>query len=259
MECRICLDDSNPEDLISPCRCNAVVHEACLQRWRAECIDNPDKYERCEICTADYVIIAENGAKETFFIFQDTPPKALSFAFLLFIWVVAIFAGTIDTIYNYNSIKLLGFKQRGLIRYHLRKDAWANISYYQSMAVFFFTIFTQLLMKSLSICFVNQKCKYHKLMCISDFNYFLSLLPYPFLLVTTYDLGTSGLFFTMGAATILITLPMTVDYIKRHNKALTDINRKYNPEKIMNVTYNPVPNNIFEVAAVGSEENIERV
>ena len=52
---------------------------------------------------------------------------------------------------------------------------------------------------------------------------------------------------------------MTVDYIKRHNKALTDINRKYNPEKIMNVTYNPVPNNIFEVAAVGSEENIERV
>ena len=257
MECRICLDDSNPEDLISPCRCNAVVHETCLQRWRAECIDNPDKYDRCEICTADYVIIAKKP-KENFFILQNTPPKALSWGFLFFIWFVSILTGTIDTMSNYNSIRILGIRHNGTIRYHLRKDVWANISYYQSMSVFFFTIFTQLLIKSLSLCCVYQKCKYNKLMCISDFNYFLSSLPYPFFLITAHDLGTSGLFLTMGAATILITIPMTVDYIKRHNKALTDINRKYNPEKIMNVTYNPLPNDIFEVTSE-SDENLDRV
>ncbi|CAF5173447.1 unnamed protein product [Rotaria magnacalcarata] len=38
-QCRICLDDDNPNDIISPCLCSggsAYVHRKCLNEWRSE-------------------------------------------------------------------------------------------------------------------------------------------------------------------------------------------------------------------------------
>ena len=49
-ECRICLESNNSHDFITPCRCSGtagVVHEQCLQKWRTQCYNNPDKYNKC--------------------------------------------------------------------------------------------------------------------------------------------------------------------------------------------------------------------
>ncbi|CAF3620145.1 unnamed protein product [Rotaria sordida] len=38
-QCRICLDNDNPNDIISPCLCSggsAYVHRKCLNDWRSE-------------------------------------------------------------------------------------------------------------------------------------------------------------------------------------------------------------------------------
>ena len=57
--CRICLDEDDQKDLISPCNCagsTKYVHRDCLENWRATNI-NEDNYKRCEICLS---LIFEN-------------------------------------------------------------------------------------------------------------------------------------------------------------------------------------------------------
>lgn len=54
--CRICLDEDDQKDLISPCNCSGstkYVHRDCLENWRATNI-NEDNYKRCEICHFEY-------------------------------------------------------------------------------------------------------------------------------------------------------------------------------------------------------------
>ena len=51
--CRICLESSDEESLIAPCRCNGsskFVHRHCLQRW----IDVKKK-KQCECCRSHYL------------------------------------------------------------------------------------------------------------------------------------------------------------------------------------------------------------
>ena len=51
--CRICLESSDEESLIAPCRCNGsskFVHRDCLQQW----IDVKKK-KQCECCRSHYL------------------------------------------------------------------------------------------------------------------------------------------------------------------------------------------------------------
>lgn len=57
-QCRICFDDENASELISPCLCSggsAFVHRQCLNRWRAENI-NGRGFKICNVCQFEYVI-----------------------------------------------------------------------------------------------------------------------------------------------------------------------------------------------------------
>ena len=57
-QCRICLDNNNPDDIISPCLCSggsAFVHRQCLNNWRA--VNTRGKgFKFCDICQFEYVI-----------------------------------------------------------------------------------------------------------------------------------------------------------------------------------------------------------
>src|ERR1700722_10226624 len=56
--CRICLDNDNPKDLISPCLCSggsAYVHRKCLDDWRSG-NTNGRAFKVCEVCQFEYVI-----------------------------------------------------------------------------------------------------------------------------------------------------------------------------------------------------------
>lgn len=57
-QCRICLDEDNPNDLISPCLCSggsAYVHRTCLNNWRAENLGDRS-FKSCNVCQFEYVI-----------------------------------------------------------------------------------------------------------------------------------------------------------------------------------------------------------
>ena len=57
-QCRICLDDDNPDDIISPCLCSggsAYVHKTCLNNWRAENA-NGKAFKFCDVCKFEYII-----------------------------------------------------------------------------------------------------------------------------------------------------------------------------------------------------------
>ena len=57
-ECRICFDDVQDDELISPCRCNGTskwVHRGCLNRWR-EFNRGRDGERQCMECKEDYIV-----------------------------------------------------------------------------------------------------------------------------------------------------------------------------------------------------------
>jgi hypothetical protein len=246
-ECRICLESSNSHDFITPCRCSGtagVVHEQCLQKWRAQCYNNPDKYNKCELCKEEYVVVRQNP-KETFYLCKHHPLKIQYWILSMTIMALSLFIGIIDTANNYISIRMIGLgRVENALRMNLELDLWANISYYVALISFLFSICVLVVTKLAVIFRVYQRCNYYKLMIITDFNYTLTLIPYPLLIVTTYDLGITELLCTTGAFLIIITVPMTSAYYSKHNQTIEEINRRYTKEYIMNITYNPLPEEI---------------
>ena len=56
--CRICLDNDNEKDLISPCMCtggSAYVHRQCLDNWRSV-NKNGRAFKFCDVCHFEFVI-----------------------------------------------------------------------------------------------------------------------------------------------------------------------------------------------------------
>ena len=56
--CRICFENDNPTDFISPCLCmggSAYVHKKCLDNWRS-LNENGRAFKFCDVCQFEYVI-----------------------------------------------------------------------------------------------------------------------------------------------------------------------------------------------------------
>jgi hypothetical protein len=56
--CRICFDNDNPTDFISPCLCtggSAYVHRKCLDNWRSV-NENGRAFTYCDVCQFEYAI-----------------------------------------------------------------------------------------------------------------------------------------------------------------------------------------------------------
>ena len=56
-QCRICLDEDDVANLISPCRCNGsvkYVHRDCIQTW-IRSTENPDLKKKCSMCQTKYI------------------------------------------------------------------------------------------------------------------------------------------------------------------------------------------------------------
>ena len=57
LQCRICLDTDNPEDLISPCKCKGyqkMAHQACIKAWLLASEKYETEISSCEVCKARY-------------------------------------------------------------------------------------------------------------------------------------------------------------------------------------------------------------
>jgi hypothetical protein len=65
LSCRICLEEDERINLISPCNCDGTtkfIHRQCLNTWRLGNIEN-DNFKRCEICHFEYEIEKKEYSK----------------------------------------------------------------------------------------------------------------------------------------------------------------------------------------------------
>jgi hypothetical protein len=88
--CRICLDNDNQKDIISPCLCtggSAYVHRKCLDNWRS--LNNKERaFESCEVCQFKYIIepvVDDPSAdKKRLLIFRLLVTRDITLIILLF-------------------------------------------------------------------------------------------------------------------------------------------------------------------------------
>lgn len=242
-ECRICMENDNNIDIISPCRCKGTagfVHEECLQKWRRECLNDPDKYNKCEICHEEY-IITRIIPLENFFFCNRFETICAYIICTGVIWLTSVIILFIDMVTDYQSIQFLGLtKISGNIKNILERDPWSLVSYYQSLGTFICSISLFIIIKLCTLYRLRRKQRYYKLMIFHDISYIIGSLPYPILIFISQDLQMIELLCSIGSFTMIINIPIIVNYFKNHNKVLTNLNMKNGNEKIMNITYNPI-------------------
>ena len=106
-DCRICLEEDNIKNMISPCLCrgsNKYVHKECLNQWR-RLSDNQEQINQCPTCKFEYHIetIDVDNCK-CFSTFSSALSKSLCnltcFNFLIMIFlsfIIFLIASTISS------------------------------------------------------------------------------------------------------------------------------------------------------------------
>ncbi|CAF1077562.1 unnamed protein product [Rotaria magnacalcarata] len=104
-QCRICLDDDNPNDIISPCLCSggsAYVHRKCLNEWRSENAGGRG-FKYCDVCKFEYIVESVLSDAKTerkrllkyyFFVIRDS--TAILLLIQIFIVVLAFLLKFMD-------------------------------------------------------------------------------------------------------------------------------------------------------------------
>ena len=88
LACRICLEQSRPNDLVSLCRCKGslkYIHKACFVHW----IDR-SKSLICELCRSHYRNIVVRSKPANFLEFIQTEPE----------WVISLAINSIPLLYD---------------------------------------------------------------------------------------------------------------------------------------------------------------
>ena len=70
-ECRICLEEDDIQNMITPCLCKGsrkYVHRQCLNEWRI-CSNDEDSKNKCTICNFEYIIKDHNQCDNNLLIY----------------------------------------------------------------------------------------------------------------------------------------------------------------------------------------------
>ena len=120
-ECRICMIGSDEESLIQPCRCvTSYVHESCLQKWRNVNTDN-EKYIKCEICQADYVVLRDYPTETFEIIVAPTRTGCPLFCiYTVYLLIGSLGITTLDTFCDQISLVILnGGNSKNIIKFDI--------------------------------------------------------------------------------------------------------------------------------------------
>jgi len=249
-ECRICMIEGDEESLIQPCRCNtAYVHESCLQKWRNENIDN-EKYIKCEICQADYVILQDHP-KETFEIITGSTRVAcpLFCIYTVYLFVGSLLITALDVFCSQESLVILnGGNTTDTIKFD-NNDNLSWFIYYLSYTSYIFCM-----MFFVHILFglktrVHRKQFYVKKTRCKFSAYFIMSWTYFYNFYIFYK-AMNRLDLYMAAS--LATVPINFFIMKRvaqiHDSTIRELNTN-NVETIISVRYNP----LIEITTIEDE------
>tara|TARA_B110000444_G_C18834059_1_gene594935 strand:+ start:463 stop:1410 length:948 start_codon:yes stop_codon:yes gene_type:complete len=274
-ECRICFDEVDEDELISPCRCKGTskwIHRGCLNKWRTITIGR-EANEKCMECREEYIIRRINQPENTrLFLY----PKL----FIVYNFFVAMLFGIIWTLlndYTRHPSLLLYLLNGGEeeptaeICEYTRNDS--NVQYNLYVCKNTTTIFDQMrlpqgyyvnvifhvyfLLSLNSIMFTlfyyNLICKKiirRKLYCTLHKCYLLYWNLYIFRFFILYYLASRvffepNFFFGIANINIFIEFACYYDFFKRHKIIIRNINNTFLEEEyVLNWSENPI--NEFE-------------
>ena len=239
-ECRICMIGSDEESLIQPCRCvTSYVHESCLQKWRNVNTGN-EKYIKCEICKADYVILRDHP-KETFEIItrstRITCPLFCVYTVYLLLGTMLTYA--LDMLCGQASLVILnGGNDNGIIKFDNDTLSW--FIYYLSYTSYIFCMifFVRILFGVKN--HVHRKQFYiKKTMCDFSVYFFLSWTYFYNFYIFYKAMNRVDIYTFASFATVPINFFIMKRVAQIHDNTIIELNTN-NVETIRSVRYNPL-------------------
>ena len=251
-ECRICMISNDEESLIQPCRCStSYVHESCLQKWRNVNTDN-EKYIKCEICQADYVILKDHPT-ETFQIITRTSRIScpLFCVYTVYLLVGTLLVTALDTFCNQASLFILnGGNYQNIINFD-KDGQMIEFIYYLSYTSYIFCMvfFIQLLFGFKNR--VHRKQIYIEKTKYKFITYFILSWSYFYNFYIFYKaLHMIDLYMFASLATVPINFFIMKRVAQIHDKTIRELNTN-NVETIISVRYNP----LIEITIEDEAEN----
>jgi len=132
-ECRLCLLNEQPQDLIHPCHCIGSLrytHRKCLDRWRTVS-PHPDSLTTCEICKTQYRITYNlKNKNECLSKFRYMLAVTLDITFFIAIFVgLWIGLGYLGDMAGLNNL-MINIRQKyglyDLFRFTLESNIWTG-------------------------------------------------------------------------------------------------------------------------------------
>jgi len=240
-ECRICMVGSEEESLIQPCRCTtAYVHESCLQKWRNENTDN-EKYIKCEICQADYVVLRDYPTETFEIIVAPTRTGCPLFCiYTMYLLLVTAIINMLDIFCDQVSLVILnGGNNKNIIKFDY-DDSLSLFIYYLSYTSYIFCMlfFIRILFGLKNR--VHRKQFYIKKTRCKFSAYFIMSWTYFYNYYIFYKLMDR---LDLYIAASLATIPINFFIMKRvtqiHDRTIRELNTN-NVETIRSVSYNPL-------------------
>jgi hypothetical protein len=240
-ECRICMITEDEESLIQPCRCNtAYVHESCLQKWRNVNTNN-EKYTKCEICKADYVILRDHP-KETFelIVHMVRPSCPLFCAYTLYLAVVSLLVSALDTFFNQVSLVILngGYSTDIIILDY--SDGLSLLIYYLSYTSYIFCmIFFIHILFGLKNHVHRKQIYIEKTRCKFSIYFVLSWTYFYNFYIFYKAMNRVDLYMGASLASVPINFFIMKKVAQIHDTTINELNDG-NVETIRSVSYNPL-------------------
>jgi len=251
-ECRICMVGSDEESLIQPCRCtSAYVHESCLQKWRNENTDN-EKYIKCEICQADYVVLRDYP-KETFEIIAS--PTRRKVCPLFCIYTVYLLVGSLgitalDLFCNQTSLVILNGGTSNTMINFTDDDNLSWFIYYLSYTSYIFCMLFYIHILFGVLQRVHRKRFYMKKIIYKFSAYFIMSWTYFYNFYIFYRaLKRVDIYMAASLASVPINFLIMKRVAQMHDNTIRELNTN-NIEKIISVRYNP----LIEITTVNDED-----
>lgn len=238
-ECRICFENNESGNLISPCDCDGTqkyIHEECLQKWRDENRGLPP-FLKCEICHKEYIIEREFEPEDWTIKYEQYLTGWGFLYYIFYLYLSGIPFWYIDHYAHYTSLDIISFglyKNNVSIEDAVHKNS-TNTLYYMSVSAATTSLFFFTFMLAKSFCMINRKALYWKHM-------FLPWIIH-FILAENIFLSYFLFLFIKNAETYLFMLGClgTVDiyffihYCKIHNQTIGKMNIMYNQEYVLSI------------------------
>ena len=243
-ECRICFENDNPEDLISPCLCDGTskwVHRKCLNEWRETNIDKPAN-TNCMECKYKYKFAYLFPEEKKLFKKSCLYKNKITYLIFLFIGLfpVSYLFFALDKKNDYLYIQMISYDEKifNETKFIINNDSFYNTVIYNTLSLTVYNNFYMGLFFAYTLYKKERKFLYFMHIYKTMIRIFITInnpfyIYYLFLVVKMY-----ASYVVSQILLSLLSIFLTVDIIYKHNKIVDKINAKFNKKIILNYEHN---------------------